>query len=63
VPLDAEALGQQIGLAEAEVAQTCRRLGRLGIVDMTDEGLLIKDVGRLKEFLEFLQMQEKFGDA
>jgi CRP-like cAMP-binding protein len=63
VPLDTEALASQIGLSEAEVAQTCRRLARLGILEMSDDGLVIKDVDRLHEFLEFLQMQEKFGDA
>ena len=39
-----------------------QRLGRLKIVEETAEGFRIPDVMRLHEFLEFLQMREKFGD-
>jgi hypothetical protein len=39
------------------------RLTRLRIVRETTEGFVIEDVLRLSEFLEFLQMREKFADA
>jgi hypothetical protein len=34
---------------------------RLGMVRADAGGLVITDVERLHEFLEFLEMQEKFG--
>jgi CRP-like cAMP-binding protein len=63
VPLDMAQLAQQIGLSEHEVAGVITRLTRLGIVSAGPEGFTIHDGERLHEFLEFLQMQEKFGDA
>ncbi len=63
VPMDMAQLAQQIGLAESEVAGVMTRLTRLGIVTSGPDGFVIHDGERLHEFFEFLQMQEKFGDA
>ena len=62
VPLDRGGLANQIGLSADEVSTVLQRLGRLKIVEETAEGFRIPDVMRLHEFLEFLQMREKFGD-
>lgn len=63
VPLDKGGLATQIGLGESEVDAVLQRLGRLKIVEETPEGFMrIPDTMRLHEFLEFLQMREKFGD-
>ena len=63
VPIDATALGNQIGLEPAEVSVVLQRLGRLKIVEETPEGFIrIPDTMRLHEFLEFLQMREKFEE-
>ncbi len=63
VPLDMAGLANQIGLSEEEVAGVLSRLDRLSIVEATDDGFVIGDVMRLHEFLEFLQMRDKFGDV
>ncbi len=63
VPLDMAGLANQIGLSEEEVAGVLSRLDRLSIVEATDDGFVIQDVMRLHEFLEFLQMRDKFGDV
>lgn len=62
VPLDRGGLANQIGLSADEVSSVLQRLGRLKIVEETAEGFRIPDLMRLHEFLEFLQMREKFGD-
>lgn len=63
VPLTREDLAAQVGLTPEEVADVLSRLTRLRMVEETPEGFLIQDVLRLSEFLEFLEMREKFGDA
>jgi len=63
VPLDMSGLATQVGLTAEEVAAVLRRLDRLKIVEQTPTGFRIPDVMRLHEFLEFLQMREKFGDV
>lgn len=63
VPLDHAGLARQVGLPIDEVDKTLARLFRLGILEEDPQGFRIPDTLRLHEFLEFLQMQEKFGDA
>jgi hypothetical protein len=52
----------------AESSEVLQRLCRLQIAEESvDElgrlGFLVHDARRLREFLEFLEMREKFGDA
>lgn len=63
VPMSPAELAEQVGLAEDEIHRVLERLGRLRIVEVTDEGVVVTDVDRLEEFYEFLEMREKFGDA
>jgi len=63
VPLDNAGLARQVGLPVKEVENVLARLFRLGILEDDDGGFRIPDTLRLHEFLEFLQMQEKFGEA
>lgn len=63
VPIDRTELAGEIGLTEEETDEVMRRLTRLKIVETTQTGVLVNDVHRLAEFLEFLEMREKFGDA
>jgi CRP-like cAMP-binding protein len=59
--VDAEGLAQQVGLTKEQVDAVLARVMRLGMVRADAGGLVITDVERLHEFLEFLEMQEKFG--
>lgn len=63
VPLDREGLANQVGLGVDEIQGVLNRLARLSIIEETEDGFIIPDILRLHEFLEFLQMREKFGDA
>jgi len=63
VRLDKAGLARQVGLTQDEVSQVLGRLSRLNIAEETSDGFRIPDVMRLHEFLEFLQMREKFGDV
>lgn len=62
VPMSPAELAEQVGLAEEEIDEVLKRLSRLRIVDVTDEGVVVTDVDRLEEFYEFLEMREKFGE-
>ncbi|MEM9193613.1 MAG: Crp/Fnr family transcriptional regulator [Myxococcota bacterium] len=63
IPLTLAELGKQVGLGEEEVGDVFRRLSRLGIVEHTETGLLVRDQERLHEFLEFLEMQDQFEET
>ena len=64
VPTSRHALAQQVGLAESEVDAVLQRLQRLRILEVQPDGQFrIPDVMRLHEFLEFLQMRERYGDS
>lgn len=63
VPLSREDLAAQVGLTPDEVSDVLSRLTRLRMVDETVDGFVIQDVLRLSEFLEFLEMRDKFGEG
>jgi CRP/FNR family cyclic AMP-dependent transcriptional regulator len=63
VPISRTELAAEIGLTEEETDDVMARLRRLKIVDARPDGYVVSDVNRLAEFLEFLEMRDKFGDA
>jgi len=63
VPLSRQDLAAQVRLTPDEIADVLSRLTRLRMVQETPEGFVIEDVLRLSEFLEFLEMREKFGET
>jgi CRP/FNR family transcriptional regulator, cyclic AMP receptor protein len=63
VPLSRLDLAAEIGLTEEETEDVLVRLRRLRIVEGGDEGFVVGDLQRLQEFLEFLEMRERFGDG
>jgi len=58
IPITESELAEQVGLGPEEVSAVVKRLGRLGMVQEEQEGYVIHDVGRLHEFLEFLEERE-----
>lgn len=62
VEMAVKELGGKIGLDSERVDEVLGRLIRARLVKITETGLLIHDVSKLREFLEFLEMKEKFGD-
>lgn len=65
VQVTAEDLAPKIGLKAPEVREVLDKLRRANLIRMEESGggaLVIHDVNRLREFLEFLEMKEKFGD-
>jgi CRP-like cAMP-binding protein len=52
----------KIGLEIDPVNEVMNKLIRARLVKLTETGLVIQDVNKLREFLEFLEMKEKFGD-
>lgn len=63
VPIPTPELAAEIGLTVEETDDVLVRLRRLKIIDATETGFVVSDVGRLAEFLEFLEMRDKFGDV
>ena len=62
VPITKEDLAEEVGLEVQEVDDVIARLVRLGIVQEDRSGLVVSEMSRLDEFLEFLEMREKFED-
>jgi CRP-like cAMP-binding protein len=68
VSLTEQELADDVGLSEEDVAEVFTRLKRLSIIEehLSEHGgagLRITNIQRLGEFLEFLEMQQKFGDT
>lgn len=62
VEIDPGNLSHKIGLEPDQVAEVFNKLLKARLIREHEAGLLIHDVNRLREFLEFLEMKEKFGD-
>jgi CRP-like cAMP-binding protein len=56
-----ENLAQRVGLDIVEVQDVLARLERARLVSVAEDGFIIPEVGRLQDYLEFLEIQEKFG--
>lgn len=62
IPIGLDALAENVGLGSSQVTEVLKRLSRLRMVEQHEAGFVVTDVMRLHEFLEFLEMQEKFGE-
>ncbi len=62
VELSVKDLASKIGLEPEPVNEVLNKLIRARLLKITESGLVIQDVGKMREFLEFLEMKEKFGD-
>jgi CRP/FNR family transcriptional regulator, cyclic AMP receptor protein len=61
VPLTPSEIAGRVGLSPEEVAATLGRLAAARLLVMTDHGLIVPEVGKLSDFLEFLEMKERFS--
>jgi CRP-like cAMP-binding protein len=70
VPKQAEDIAARVGLPVPEVLEVIERLraarlvmtaGDAGITDPGGSGFVVPEVGRLLEFLEFLNLKDRFG--
>lgn len=62
VELTVKDLAGKVGLELEPVNEVLNKLIRARLLKITESGLVIQDVTKLQEFLEFLEMKEKFGD-
>jgi CRP/FNR family cyclic AMP-dependent transcriptional regulator len=63
VPITPEELADEVGLSAEEVNEVLSRLVRLRIVTTDKSGIVVSGMAKLEEFLEFLEMRDKFGDG
>lgn len=54
-------LTHRVGLPAEEVEEVVARLRQARLVTEVSDGFIIPQVGRLQEYLEFLEMKDKFG--
>ena len=62
VPFGRDEMADQVGLDEQAVADVFKRLARLGIIEERKDGTVVREVARLHEFLEFLEMKQRFEE-
>ncbi len=63
VHLSAAELGARVGLESEITLGVLSRMQRSQLISVTDDYISVHDVGKLDEFLEFLEMKARFGDA
>jgi CRP-like cAMP-binding protein len=61
VDMTLEELAHRVGLPAEEVGDVVARLRQARLVTQVADGFIIPQVGRLQEYLEFLEMKDKFG--
>jgi len=54
-------IAREVGVDESVADEVMARLRRLKLVTEAEGSLIVADVGRLQDFLEFLEMPQKFG--
>ena len=55
-------VADRIGCDDAEVADLIERLARARLLERQPRGFVIPEVGRLQDFLEFLEMKDRFAE-
>ncbi len=56
-------LPAELGLTPPQLKEALQKVARAGLAKFDMEGFVVTDLRRLKEFQEFLEMKEKFGEA
>ncbi len=63
IELALSALPSALGIKEEQLSGVLEKLGRSRLVEQVPDGVLVPDPKKLREYLEFLEMKEKFGDV
>jgi CRP/FNR family transcriptional regulator, cyclic AMP receptor protein len=63
LPVPSEALPGLVGVEPAEVEEALAKLLRARIIELDGDGVTVREVAKLRHFLEFLQMKARFGEA
>jgi CRP-like cAMP-binding protein len=63
VALNPAELHGRMGVSAAEVSQALDKVARARIIQVVPEGVLVPDLGKMQNYLEFLEMKERFGDT
>jgi CRP-like cAMP-binding protein len=61
--LSAEVLGARLGLEVAKVSEVLESLVKARLVELGDRSLVVPEPGRLRHFLDFLELQSGAEDA
>ena len=61
IDLSIEELAELVGAEARDVVEGLERLEKARLIDKQVGSILIAEVGKLAEFLEFLEMRERFG--
>jgi CRP-like cAMP-binding protein len=62
VTVKLDELHGRMGLSPEEVQEALSKTAKARIISITAEGVLIPSAGKMREYLEFLEMKERFGD-
>jgi CRP-like cAMP-binding protein len=63
VPTSPGELAHQVGLDAPSVKDVLETLARSGMLQPAPGGVVVHDVPKLREFLEFLEMKQRFGES
>jgi CRP-like cAMP-binding protein len=61
IDIDLDELRSVLALSEAEVADVLDKLDKGRIAQVRDGGVVVETAEKLREYLDFLEMKEKFG--
>jgi len=62
IPITLRGLAERVGLSIEEVEVVVQKLEKAKLLHrMEDGGFMLPEVGKLQDFLEFLEMKERFG--
>jgi len=61
VPLSLTEIAGRVGLSPEAVTEVLGRLANARLLVQADHGLIVPEVGKLSDFLEFLELKERFS--
>ena len=62
VAMNLNELHVRMGVSAEEVQEAVNKTAKARIISLVPEGVLVPDTGKMKKYLEFLEMKERFGD-